>query len=228
MLLFSPYARINQVPVNLVYDAIRYLMFRWGFIGAFRVDNGAPLGEPTRQAFSPLYLCLRALGIHVKLNPARSPRKNAKVERNQGTTARWAEPAQCENYLHLQEKLNQAVIDQRENYPTRVCNFKTRAQQFPRLFDNPKRFHPQDFDIQRVFKFLGQGSWERKVSPHGKSMLFGKNYQVGYRNRHQTFTVTFDPSNQNWVFKDSRATTICALRATNLTQDNICNLSFGQ
>ena len=108
-------------------------MFRWGFIGTFRADNGAPFGEPTRQALSPLNLCLRAFGIRVKLNPPRSPRKNAKVERNQGTTARWADPAQCEDYLDLQKKLNQAVLDQRENLQK-----QDPIRTFPRTFYQTK------------------------------------------------------------------------------------------
>ena len=203
-------------------------MFRWGFIGTFRADNGAPFGEPTRQALSPLNLCLRAFGIRVKLNPPRSPRKNAKVERNQGTTARWADPAQCEDYLDLQKKLNQAVLDQRENYPTRTCKNKTRSEHFPELFTKPKQFHPQDFDLKRVSDFLAQGSWQRKVSREGTTHMFGKNYQVGYRHKHKTVTVTFEKESQSWVFKDERGNLLNTIKADNISEINIRDLSFGQ
>lgn len=225
---FSPYARINQVPPKAVFDVVRYLMFRWGFVGAFRADNGAPFGEPTRQALSPLNLCLRAYGIHVKLNPPRSPRKNAKVERNQGTTARWADPAQCQDYLDLQEKLNQAVLDQRENYPTRTCKNKTRAERFPELFAKRKQFHVEDFDLNRVFKFLAKGAWQRKVSREGATDMFGKTYQVGHRHKHKLTTVTFDIEHHSWCFSDERGNLLNTRKADNLSEINIRDLSFGQ
>lgn len=221
---FSPYGRINQVPATEVFDTVRYVMFRWGFIGVFRADNG----EPTRQALSPLNLCLRAYGIRVKLNPPRSPRKNAKVERNQGTTARWADPAQCEDYLDLQEKLNQAILDQRENYPTRTCKNKTRAEQFPELFAKCKQFHVEDFDLNRVFEFLAKGSWQRKISRDGATDMFGKTYQVGHRHKHKLVTVTFDIESRSWIFKDERGNFLNKLSAENLSEFNIRNLSFGQ
>ena len=203
-------------------------MFRWGFIGAFRADNGAPFGDPTRQSLSVLNLHLRALGIHVKLNPPRSPRKNAKVERNQGTTSRWADPAQCDDYLDLQVNLNQAVEDQREHFPTRVCKNKTRAEFFPELFSNPKRFHPQHFDLSTVCNLLAKGTWQRKISREGATDMFGKTYQVGYSHRYKTATVTFDAQKHSWVFKDERGQLLKTLHADNLTEANIRNLSLNQ
>jgi hypothetical protein len=228
MPLFSPHGRINQVPPSEIFDAVRYVMFRWGFIGAFRADNGAPFGEPTRQALSPFNLCLRAHGVTIKLNPPRSPKRNAKVERNQGTTARWAHPADCHDYLELQQKLNQAVEDQREHYPTRTCKNQTRSQRFPELFDNPKKFHVEDFDMHRVFKFLAKGSWQRKISSEGTTDMFGKTYQVGYPHRRKSTTVTFDMDKQAWVFKDERGLLLNTIKAENICQNNIRDLSFGQ
>jgi len=197
-------------------------MFRWGFIGAYRADNGAPFGDPTRQSLCVLNLHLRALGIRVKLNPPRSPRKNAKVERNQGTTAR------CDDYLDLQVKLNQAVEDQREHFPTRVCKNKTRAESYPELFRNPKRFHPQHFDLKAVSSLLAQGSWQRKISREGATDVFGKSYQVGYPHRHKTTIVTFDAHKHSWVFKDERGQLLNTRIAENLTEANIRNLSLSQ
>jgi hypothetical protein len=200
-------------------------MFRWGFISFFRADNGAPFGEPTRQAFSALYLLLCALGIGVKLNPPRTPTKNAKVERNQGTTARWAQPHQCADYLDLQQKLDQAVLIQRELYPTRTCKGKTRLEAFPQLLSNPKRFHLADFDLNRVLKHLAGGTWQRTISSQGATNMFGQKYQVGYPFRGLDITVYFDPENTHWVFKDKRGKIIKSLPATNLTEIHIRSLS---
>jgi hypothetical protein len=225
MLSFFPYARINQVPIKEVYDTVRYVKYRWGFINTFRVDNGSPFGDPSRQAISALNLCLLGFGVYLKLNPPRSPRKNAKVERNQGTTSRWAMPSTCENYLEFQIKLNQAVLDQRENYKTRVCEGKTRAEKYPAIFTNPNRFHTEDFQIKRVYKFLSKGSWQRKVSAQGVVTLFTEEIQVGYKHRGTIVTAYFDPFKIEWCFKNEKGETIKSVATSNFTESKILTFS---
>ncbi len=210
-------------------DALRYLLWRWGFILCFRTDNGLPFGDPTVQSLTPLNLCLRALGIAVKLNPRRSPRKNAKVERNQGTTARWADPEQCRDYLELQSQLNQAVTDQRENYHTRTCKGKTRAEQYPELFSNPRKFNPKDFDMKRVYEHLSSGSWQRKTSSVGVANMFGAIYQVGHPHRNKELTVLFEKNKIQWMFCDTQnGSVLKSLPAKNITEKNILLLSYCQ
>ena len=225
---FFPYGRISQVPVIEIFDSVRYLMFRWGFIPVLRVDNGSPFGDPSRQALSGLNLHLMALGIRLKLNPPRSPTKNAKVERNQGTTARWADPTTCADYIELQRNLDQAVVDQRENYRTRTCGGKTRAEKYPALFTNPKRFHSNDFDAKRVYGKLAKGSWERKVSAQGAVTLFTKTYQVGLKHRHITVTASFCADSMQWHFKNKRGDLLKSCVAENLDHNSIFTFSTGQ
>jgi hypothetical protein len=197
-------------------------------IGAFRVDNGAPFGDPSRRALSALHLCLRGYGIQIKLNPPRRPQKNAKVERNQGTTSRWADVQRCADYVALQAQLNQAVLNQRENFQTRVCQGQTRAQAFPALFNNSKRFNPDGFHAHLVYEFLAKGMWQRKVSKDGTARMFGENYQVGRPHRLKTVTVTFDPEHQAWVFTDRSGKIINTFPAENLSENHIRNLSISQ
>lgn len=225
---FSPYGRICQVPVDEVFGAVRYLMFRWGFINCFRVDNGAPFGEPTRQALSPLHLRLCASGILVQLNPARSPKSNAKVERSQGTTSRWAEPCKCANCLELQQRLDEVAEAQRELLRTRACNGMTRAERYPALLSNHKRFHPGDFEVRRVYRLLSKGTWQRKVSAQGSTEVFGKAYQVGYKYRGQEIDVKFDAESVSWHFKAKNGELLKTIQADNLGETNILALSYCQ
>lgn len=199
-------------------------MFRWGVIGSFRADNGAPFGDPSRKALSMLHLCLRAYGIHVKLNPPRQPRKNAKVERNQGTTCRWADPKSCKDYLDFQTQLNDAVVNQREVFKTRVCGGKTRAECFPGLFSNPNTFNVDGFFPHLAYEHLAKGCWNRKVSKDGVTRMFSQNYQVGRPHRNQHVSFTFDPTDIQWVVKDRNGNLIKTFLAENLCPDNIRNL----
>lgn len=228
MLSFSPYARISQVPIQLIFDVVRYLMFRWGFIPVLRVDNGSPFGDPSRQAWSGLNMHLLALGIRLKLNPPRSPTKNAKVERNQGTTSRWADPSVCANFIELQHHLNMAVIDQRENYRTRTCNGETRAEKYPGLFTNPKRFHPDDFNAQRVYDKLEKGAWQRKVSAQGATTLFTQTYQVGAKHKNTIVTATFCAKSLKWIFRNKRGEFLRSCDALKLDHNSIFTFSTGQ
>jgi hypothetical protein len=171
---------------------------------------------------------LLGFGIRIKLNPPRSPIKNAKVERNQGTTARWADPANCADYIELQEKLDQAVLDQRENYPTRTCGGKTRAEQYPALFQNPNRFHPGCFEAQWVYEQLQKGAWERKVSTQGVVSMFNQTFQVGLKHKNTTVSASFDARNRAWVFKNKRGDILKTCIAENLAPEKIITFSTGQ
>lgn len=203
-------------------------MFRWGFINCFRVDNGAPFGEPTRQALSPLHLRLCAAGLRVHLNPARSPKSNAKVERAQGTTARWADPARCADHIELQQQLDLAVEAQREMLHTRACGGMTRSGKYPSLMANPKRFHPDDFQIKRVHRLLAMGTWQRKVSANGTTEVFGLRCQVGNKHRGKEVEVKFNPKKSTWRFLAKNGQVLNEIRAKNLTYRNILALSFCQ
>lgn len=204
-----------------IYEAVRYVLWRWGRIFYLRVDNGSPFGDPSRQAFSTLHLCLVAHGVHLKLNPARSPTKNAKVERSQGTTARWSEPQKCENYHHLQVQLDQVVLIQREEYPTRVCQGKTRIIAYPGLHSNPHPFDSKDFDLRRVYRLLAKGRWNRKASDRGVVTHFGQKYQIKFRNRNKRVQVIFDPCRVEWIFKNQQNQILIRLAAKGLSESQI-------
>ena len=216
MPLFSPHKYIRQVSHQAVYDAVRYVLWRWGRCHFFRVDNGSPFGVPSRDSFSVLHLCLLAHGVHLKLNPPRSPSRNAKVERNQGTTARWCEPSKCQDSLELQNRLNEVVLDQRERYPTRVCQGKTRIETYPNLRNNPARFDSADFDVGRVYRFLSKGTWQRTVSDRGSIRLFNQSYQLTAKNKNKTVTARFNAQTVHWDFWDQKGEFLISLKAKGL------------
>ena len=132
-------------------------MWRWGRIYWLRVDNGSPFGDPTRRALSILHLCLAAHGIRLKVNPPRSPTKNAKVERNQGTTARWSEPQKCKDYLEVQDRLNQAVIDhiiatRRDQAETTAFSPKHRRYAAPARRDSNEKLKGGRLEDEMIFE----------------------------------------------------------------------------
>lgn len=223
MPLFFPHKYIRQVSHIAVYDTVRYVLWRWGICYFFRVDNGSPFGVPSRDSFSILHLCLVAHGIHLHLNPPRSPTRNAKVERNQGTTARWCEPHKCIDYIDLQHRLNEVVIDQREHYPTRVCNGSTRLETYPKLISNPAKFNNADFDLNRVYRFLRKGEWKRYATNKGKVSLFGQDYQLTAKNKGKQVTAKFNPLTIKWDFYNQRGELLISVNPRGLSEKELKN-----
>lgn len=201
-------------------------MYRWGYIKCFRFDNGRPFGDPKRETLSPAALYLVAIGCSVLFNPPRTPTRNAKVERCQGTTSKWADAANSANIDEFRKNLEYAVIAQRERLKSRVCKGKTRMEYYPSLKYNIRKFNAQDFDKQRVFKFLMKGQWYRKVNKVGQVSLFAKIYQVGFsfRNQEVTCKVSLEQNRLMWNFFDAKQQLIKQLLAQNL--DDTSYFSF--
>jgi transposase InsO family protein len=77
------------------------LFTKWGLPKAFRTDNGMPFGLPSRDSIPIMSLWLKGWGIHPILNRPKHPQDNAKVERAQGTSSRWAEIDKATDIIDL-------------------------------------------------------------------------------------------------------------------------------
>lgn len=218
MLSFFPYAQMSEVPPPLALDCALYVMYRWGHIKCFRFDNGRPFGDPFRQGISPCALNLIARDCEVLFNSPRSPTQNAKVERAQGTTGKWSDVKSCANIHEFIRNLDYAVIAQRERLPTRVCNGLTRAKCYPSLFNNPRKYNPMDFDVQRVYRFLTKGKWFRAVNKTGQIEMFGKRYQAGHAIRSTKVIVKMFVENEIpfWCCFDQKQKLVAKIHASKI------------
>jgi len=226
-LLFSPYAQICEVDPQHVLQCIIELMQQWGFIKCFRFDNGRPLGDPKRERIMPLALQLIARGCEIKINSPRTPTQNAKVERCQGTTGRWADAKNCEHIEDFKKALKYAVTAQRERLPSRVCDNKPRIEYYPELLNNPKKFEPNDFDMQRVYQFLEKGRWYRKISKRGQIGIFGKTYYAGFKHLNLMASVQFKviDSKPFWLITPEDQLDIIKIPADYISEKQYLNLS---
>ena len=170
---------------------------------------------------------LIAYGIPVIWNRPRKPTDNAKVERMQGTSARWVEPEKCNSLDELQKRLNIAAIQQRQ-YPTRVCKGKTREETFPQLVTKRKTFDANDFDIDRVYQSLAKANFVRKVSKDGRIALFGNSYQIGRKYARSKVSIVFSLEKKQWIAKDDAGKVLKEFEADTITKENILSLSLCQ
>jgi hypothetical protein len=192
-----------------------------------RVDNGEPLGDPSGHATPALALWLIAMDVDMIWNKPYCPKMNARVEKMQDTTSRWAEVETAADEEELQHKLLEALVDQRERYAVERLHGQTRVQVFPALKQNLRPYADTDFNVGRVYAFLQPHLYSRKVSPGGQIQQFGKLYSVGYPLRHQWVQLKLNADGSEWeVFYNYKL--LKTLPADNLSEGHIQNLTVFQ
>lgn len=226
MLSFSPYAHISQVSPQAALECVFYVMHRWGHIKCFRFDNGLPFGDPKRMRRTPCVLNLIARDCQVIINPPRTPTKNAKVERCQGTTGRWSDAKSCENLEEFRQTLQYAVVAQRERLKTRVCEGMNRITYYPQLKTNIRKYNSQDFDSLRVFKYLEKGRWTRLISISGQIRIFSKRYHIGnqFKGLEITIKCKVIENQPYWLCYDEQQVLIKTILAVNIADETYFNI----
>lgn len=168
-----------------------------------RFDNGFPWGTK-RKLPTALGLWLVGLGIELSYGrPARST-DNAVIERSHGVLANWVEAYSCQTEDELQQRLNWAVNTQRTRY--RLSDGQTRYQKFPQLEANTRGYDSQrdsvQWSYQRVWQYLSQFRFRRKVEKNGRITLFANNYSVGREYAGHYIDVRLDDLTVCWVMYD--------------------------
>ena len=191
-----------------------------------RVDNGAPWGNTHRDLPSPLSLWLIGLGIEVLWNRPGHPTDNGVVERGQGVLQQWVEVARCRSPAELERWLAWAVEMQREKYP--ACKGKSRMASYPKLAHSGRCYETTGeariWNIERVYAWLSQGVWARKVDKVGYISLYNYAYAVGRSYRGQTVYVRFDGESGEWVAYDGQGDEIKRFQAHGIETNAIRRL----
>ncbi len=212
------------MPPEQVREALSGVFGRWGKCGAMRVDNGLPLGAPKKETTSPLALWL--IGHHVDMifNKPYCPQSNAKVERMQDVSCRWAEADSTRELAHLQERLDQEALVQRAGLGVSRMGYLTRLESFPELETSRRPWRPQDFEPARVYGFLARKVYVRLVSKVGQITLFGQRFSVGQCHRGKWVHICLDVGSVTWrVFNGQDL--LRAITADHLARERLLNLT---
>jgi len=224
---FSPYSRISQVPLVALQQQLCHVFECWGQPASMRVDNGAPFGSPTGYAPPPLSLWLIAQGVNMIWNKPYCPTQNARVEKLQDTTSRWAEISQAQTPDQLQQRLEAIAVIQREHYPVQRLAGKTRLEAFPQLTEGKRPYRPADFQLRRVWSFFHQCVYTRKLSNKGVLTHFNQQTCIGAAYRNQWAQVRLSADGQWWevLVNDKVVKTIAD---THLTEEHLQQLTSYQ
>lgn len=164
-----------------------------------RVDNGEPLGSPQHNTTSALALWLIGIDIDMIFNKPRCPQANAKVERMQDISARWADLYKAQNIIQLQQNLEKEAVLQRTAFPVSRLNNQTRIATFPELETSRRIFNKDFFDEKRVYQYLSKKTYVRNVSSAGQITHFGQKYAIGIAHKHQAVEIKLDTTKLVWV-----------------------------
>jgi len=216
VLLFSPKGKINQVSPKQIRQKLIELFQEWGMPLSIRVDNGMPLGDPQRKSIPELSLWILSKSIEVIFNRPRQPTDNAKVERMQRTTKNWAVIDQAENIADLEQRLNSAIIIQREKFAVSRLQNRTRLEAYPALLANKRSYDAESFDTKKAYQRLADCSFVRKVSSQGQISLYGQKYSVPKQHKATFVHIKFDPKLIIWKIFDEHNKFILHTQANNL------------
>lgn len=225
---FFPQARVSQVCLAEIRQLLLDMFKQWGLPLAVRSDNGAPFGVPTRDVIPIMSLWLLAWGVRPIINRPRRPQDNAKVERNQGTVARWAEVHNCPDIQTLQARLDEAAELQRNHYPVAKLGKAARSDVFAALTQIKRPFENAIFDEHRAYQHLAKAVYPRKVSSGGTISIYAKSFQVGLKYQNKIVYVKFDPSAIHWIVLNEHQSILKIIPDTRFSKENLFNLSICQ
>jgi hypothetical protein len=191
---------------------------------AIRTDNGEPFGVPTRDVVPFMSLWLKAWNIIPILNRPRRPTDNAKVERGQGTTSRWAELSKCANLNMLQQQLDNACLTQREKYPVVRLGNVTRSQLHKSLEDKTRPFDQTIFDEKKAHAHLTLAVMPRKVSINGTIVIYNKVFSVGMSHKRKIMMIKFDPIHVAWMALDQTGSICKTIPDPRFQKESLFNL----
>lgn len=167
------------------------------------------------------------MGIKVQRIRPYQPTDNAKVERMQGVTYRWAEPHQCNSIEQLNRALEEACFINRERYPCDHLKGKTRIEAYPRLLKGGTSYTSNDFDLNRILTFLAKGIWVRKTSPKGVISFFSQYWNLTTKYKRQQVFVHLDQEMNEWVVSIEHAE-IKRFPNNFITEESITGFEFGK
>jgi hypothetical protein len=164
-------------------------------------------------------------GVKMIWNAPRSPKQNAKVEKLQDTTSRWAEVNGARDLKDLQQRLDEGLLLQRERFAVSRLEGKTRMEAYPELLTRKRTYDAEAFEPERVWAFLHSCVYTRKVASTGIVTHFNQQTSIGLPYKDKWAQVRLTKDGQNWeVLVDDNVVKTYA--ATNLSKEQILSLSI--
>jgi hypothetical protein len=204
---------------------LRECFYRWGRPDRLRVDNGIPWAVPGGLP-AGLTLWLAGIGVGVHCNQPRKPQQNAVVERSQGVSQQWVEPARCSCLAELCRRVQEEDWVQRERYP--AIGGRSRREAYPGLLHSGRGYsltwEQSAWDLTDALRLLAEYPIRRKVSRRGQVSVYHRLVEVGREHGGTLVRVQIDPTTAEWVIRAADGSVLRRRPAPQLTRETIVGL----
>lgn len=200
--------RIERYPSTQDYQlALRLAFIEWGLPDRLATDHDRIFYDETSKSPFPtrFHLWLLALGVDLQFGRMGRPTDQGMTERSHQTWASQVlEGAAFECYQSLWQALEQRKRFLNEHLPCASLEDTPPLQAYPQARIPRRRYRPEWeadlLDLSRVYDYLTQGQWFRKVSAAGTISMGRHIYHLGYDWRPDGYAeLTFDPSSHEFV-----------------------------
>jgi hypothetical protein len=237
-LLSQVYAGARSRPhadTDNIQAQLRYAFTRWGLPQYLRMDRDPLWVGSTRLEWpGRLLLWLVGLGVRPVINRPFRPTDNAQVERCGRV---WREQValgtKCGTLTEVQALTDAAQADRLAHLPSRNkhCQGKAPLTACPELL-TPLRPYAVSreadlFDMQRVYHYLAEWEWERKVDAQGRISVANHNFPVSQQHAQQMVNLCFDADVQQFVVTAMDSTVLAAFTVPSIAANAIRGLEVG-
>ncbi len=189
--------------------------------GTVFYDNTSPSPFPTR-----LHLWLLALGIDICFTRKRCPTDHAKIERTHQTMTqqallgqRWSDqPALWAGLDARRTMLNQHI-------PSGVLQDHAPLQAYPEAAHSGRFYRPEweaeMLDLARVFEYLANCRWFRRIRANGRLDIGGYDYYLGTSLRNQMLELHFDATQGYFLGQPAGSESILTIAPQGLTKTDL-------
>jgi hypothetical protein len=203
---------------KLTWEEVRQVL-RSGFTewqtlpDSVQTDNEMGLGGNPNDPF-PSWLSLWLAGLGIKHTFIRShrPTDQPQIERHHRTLDGLSDDEHSRQDLpSFQRTLDRERFIYNYQFPVRAsdCQGRPPVQAHPALLTPRRPYQPEWemvlFDLQRVYDFLADFTFDRKVNSNGQATLKGLHYTVGHPHAGKMIKVRLDALTHEWVFLEPDA-----------------------
>ena len=184
-------------------------------------DNACASPYPTS-----LHLWLIAFGVEVRFISKPPPAEHSFIERTHQTVTQQAVAGQTfADGAALQDSLSSRLEFLNTRFPSRSLDGQSPLAAHPEARHSGRPYRPEweetMLDMQRVYDYLAQERWFRRVSSQGQFSLGSYCYGVGRDLANQTLEITFDPQTRELICLSEDGSQEIRLPAQGLTKSDL-------
>jgi len=212
-------------PTTIDYqNVLRLGMMEFGKPEGLQVDHESIYFDNVNASPFPtaFHLWLIGLGIEIHFTPKGKPYKQGGVERNHQTMQIQVLEGQsfkCWYDLFKRSQIRRSRLN--HHIPCRMIGNIPPLVACPQAIHCGRLYHPdlekEQFDEKRIYDYLAQGKWYRKISSGKVAWIGSKPYYLKDATPKNQTMILFDKQNRNFIFHDANEQIIAQKPALGLT-----------